>query len=264
MKETALIDLGNRTKGIDDLFELPSTWAWASLGQLTWFVADGPHFSPKYVERAVGVPFISGRNVLYRGIDFSDAKFVSKADYAEFSKRAQPMAGDVLLTKGGTTGIATVVETSERFGIWVHVALLKIVPQVVTPYYLRDVLTAPFAYAQSQAQTHGVGNQDLGLTRMVHIALPLPPLAEQQEIVPRVRALFALADQLETRLTQARAQMEKLTPALLAKAFRGDLVRQDPNDEPASALLERIRAAPVTVSRTGRRQARPRHRADSN
>src|SRR5207249_158875 len=59
----AQVDLGNRTKGIDELFELPQTWQWASLGLLTWSVVDGPHFSPKYVDRKDGVPFISGRNI---------------------------------------------------------------------------------------------------------------------------------------------------------------------------------------------------------
>jgi type I restriction enzyme S subunit len=71
----------------------------------------------------------------------------------------------------------------------------------------------------------------------------LPPFEEQSEIVRRVESLFAYADRLEARYTTARAQVERLTPALLAKAFRGELVPQDPNDEPASVLLERIRAA---------------------
>jgi type I restriction enzyme S subunit len=71
----------------------------------------------------------------------------------------------------------------------------------------------------------------------------LPPLREQQEIVRRVETLFAYADRLEARCTAAHAQVERVTPALLAKAFRGELVPQDPNDEPAAVLLERIRAA---------------------
>jgi type I restriction enzyme S subunit len=73
------------------------------------------------------------------------------------------------------------------------------------------------------------------------LEVPLPPLAEQQEIVRRVAGLFALADQLEMRLAQARGQVAKLTPALLARAFAGQLVPQNPKDEPSSALLERIK-----------------------
>lgn len=70
----------------------------------------------------------------------------------------------------------------------------------------------------------------------------LPPLTEQTEIVRRVDTLFAFADRLEARLANASAAAERLTPSLLAKAFRGELVPQDPNDEPASELLKRLAA----------------------
>jgi hypothetical protein len=75
------------------------------------------------------------------------------------------------------------------------------------------------------------------------LPVPLPPAEEQDEIVRRVETLFSYADRLEARCRVAHAQVEHLTPALLAKAFRGELVPQDPNDEPASVLLERIRTA---------------------
>jgi type I restriction enzyme S subunit len=67
------------------------------------------------------------------------------------------------------------------------------------------------------------------------------PLPEQEEIVCRVEALFSLADQIEARYAKAKAHVEKLSQSILAKAFRGELVPQDPNDEPASVLLERIK-----------------------
>ena len=80
------------------------------------------------------------------------------------------------------------------------------------------------------------------LTQGVLNALPMavPPKTELIEIVRRVEALFAFADRIEARLSSAQKTVERLTPAVLAKAFRGHLVPQDPNDEPASALLERI------------------------
>ena len=70
----------------------------------------------------------------------------------------------------------------------------------------------------------------------------LPPIAEQTEIVRRVEQLFAFADQLEARVNQARSRIDRLTQSILARAFRGELVPQDPNDEPASVLLQRIQA----------------------
>jgi len=75
---------------------------------------------------------------------------------------------------------------------------------------------------------------------------------EQSEIVRRVEKLFAFADRLEERLSQAQAAVQKLTPALLAKAFRGELVPQDPNDEPASELLKRLQESRTDSAKPGR------------
>jgi type I restriction enzyme S subunit len=93
------------------------------------------------------------------------------------------------------------------------------------------------------------------------LEIQVPSLEEQSELIDRVETLFTLADQLEARLTAAHKVVDRLTPALLAKAFRGELVPQDPNDEPASVLLERIRAArqaeagACKPSRRGRKKA---------
>lgn len=81
---------------------------------------------------------------------------------------------------------------------------------------------------------------------MDRIPVPVPPFNEQSEIVRRVESLFASADRLETRHAAARAQVERLTPALLTKAFRGELLPQDP-DEPASELLKRLGQRPSTI-----------------
>lgn len=172
-KNADKIDLGRRTKGIDNLFTIPKNWRWVSLGQVTWSICDGPHFSPKYT--VDGMPIISSRNIsLESGLDFSTAKYVSREDYNEFIKRGKPEIGDILYTKGGTTGVPAVVETDKEFCIWVHVALLKTIKEVIDPYFFKLVLSSSFVYIQSQKQTHGIGNKDLGLTRITFIAFPLP------------------------------------------------------------------------------------------
>jgi len=84
----------------------------------------------------------------------------------------------------------------------------------------------------------------------------LPTLPEQQEIVRRVEALFAFADRIESRLATAHKTVVRFTPATLAKAFRGELVPQDTNDEPAGALLERLKQAEATAPRTKTRRKR--------
>ncbi|MDF1590411.1 MAG: restriction endonuclease subunit S, partial [Desulfobacterales bacterium] len=82
----------------------------------------------------------------------------------------------------------------------------------------------------------------INMTTLANVPVPIPPFEEQNEIVRRVEALFKTADQVEARYKKAKSQVDKLTQSILAKAFRGELVPQDPNDEPASELLKRIKA----------------------
>lgn len=82
---------------------------------------------------------------------------------------------------------------------------------------------------------------NLNLDKIKGIIINLPANEEQHEIVRRVEQLFALADKIEARYAKAKAMLDKLSQSILAKAFRGELVPQNPGDEPASVLLERIR-----------------------
>ncbi|WP_168792309.1 restriction endonuclease subunit S [Paraburkholderia aromaticivorans] len=91
------------------------------------------------------------------------------------------------------------------------------------------------AAARTTAGIWKISQQDLD-----KLELPVPEIPEQAEIVRRVERLFAFADRVEARLATARNAAEQLTPALLAKAFRGELVPQDPHDEPAAELLKRL------------------------
>lgn len=102
------------------------------------------------------------------------------------------------------------------------------------------------------------GSAQPKLTRKAMDSIPiwLAPDDEQAEIVRRVELLFGYADRLEARLQAAQTAADRLTPALLAKAFRGELVPQDPNDEPASELLKRLAAARDTSASPRRGRGR--------
>lgn len=109
------------------------------------------------------------------------------------------------------------------------------------------------SYAVSQAKAT-VGQLNLTLEICRALPIPMPPEKEQTEIIRRVDTLFALADRIEARCSAARTQAQRLTPLVLAKAFRGELVPQDPNDEPASALLARIASSNTVVAGKNRRK----------
>jgi type I restriction enzyme S subunit len=220
------------------LLQLPKEWIWVNLGQLAWSVRDGPHYSPEYVNQ--GIPFITGGNVRPSGVDFANAKKISKELHQKFSERCKPEVGDILYTKGGTTGIARVNTYDREFSVWVHVAVLKLTGQI-EPFYVQHALNSPFCYEQAQRFTHGVGNQDLGLTRMVRIILSLPPLAEQKEIISRIDYLQSIAEKTEDIVETSLKSADRLRQTILEHAFLGKLIPQDPTDEPAEELLKRIR-----------------------
>jgi type I restriction enzyme S subunit len=112
----------------------------------------------------------------------------------------------------------------------------------------RDLLTSVKSATTSVAAIYQRSLMGLPMLR--------PPEIEQTEIVRRVETLFAFADRLEARLKAAQTASERLTPSLLAKAFRGELVPQDPNDEPASELLQRLASQTEGSSRAGGRAKR--------
>ncbi|NQZ59282.1 MAG: restriction endonuclease subunit S, partial [Lentisphaeraceae bacterium] len=222
--------------GDEKPFELPMGWEWLRMGTLCYKVADGPHFSPNYVEKEEGVPFLSGRNIKVDSIDLSSAKYVSKEDHEDFCKRVRPKRGDILYTKGGTTGIAKVNDIDTEFSVWVHVAVLQIPNDKVYDKYMALSLNSPHCYKQSQKFTHGIGNKDLGLTRMIKITMPFPPLAEQHRIVAKVDELMALCDSLKSRLSEVKQTQVHLADAVVETIVPNTATKQQEVQKEAKAM----------------------------
>ena len=106
--------------------------------------------------------------------------------------------------------------------------------------YVALVLRAMPTQMRMQKAIKGVAIRGINIGDVRALQIPFPPLNEQHEIVRRVEALFKIADDIEKRYQKAKTHVDKLTQSILAKAFRGELVPQDPADEPASELLKRI------------------------
>lgn len=115
-------------------------------------------------------------------------------------------------------------------------------PMQVNRRFLAMRLACKSTYEELKELVHGATRPRINLRQLRNFEVMLPSLNEQVEIVRRVETLFAFADRLEARLQVAQTAADRLTPSLLAKAFRGELVPQDPNDEPAADLLRRLQA----------------------
>ena len=153
------------------------------MGQECYYIKDGPHKSPPYIDDPTGIPFISTRNVVNGdGIDWSTAKYISEESYQECIKKCKPEKGDILYSKGGTTGIAKLVDTDKKFANWVHVAVLKFGSNLDGKFF-ECMLNSDYCYAQSQQLTKGVVNRDFVLSAIAKVKIIVPPIPLQLEFV---------------------------------------------------------------------------------
>ena len=221
-RQESLVQLDTLAKAIfiemfGDPLTNPKGWSEATLGDLIISASDGPHVSPQYAE--TGIPFLSTRHVRPGEINWDDLKYISAKDAQTQWKKCKPQRGDILYTKGGTTGLAAAVKTDEEFAVWVHVALLKPKTKIVHPVWLESMLNSYYCYRQSQDFTRGIANRDLGLTRMVKIRMYSPPLDLQCEFARRIEK----RDQLKQTIHKTRAALEELFKTLQYRAFLGEL-----------------------------------------
>ena len=195
----------------------PKGWNLGKLGDVIHSAKDGPHVSPNYSE--TGIPFLSTRHVRAGKIIWEDLKFITEEDAQIHWKKCKPTRGDILYTKGGTTGLAAVVDTDIDFAVWVHIALLKTNHDKVRAEWLVSMLNTQYCYEQSQRYTHGIANRDLGLKRMVNIEMYLPPLDEQDKFVNFKNKLM----KNNVLFKNSSSSFEKLFKSLQNQAFSGTL-----------------------------------------
>jgi len=226
-----------------------SPWESVTVGDLCLNSFYGPRFGKdEYTTSDKGIPTVRTTDMTKDGrIEITvetPRVLVSEEKLEHF--RAQK--GDLLITRTGSIGVMAVFD--QEIPVMPSAYLIRFrFSERILPRYIFYCLMSPLGQASLGLSTTAVAQPNINAEAIKSIALSLPSIPEQQEIVRRVETLFAFADRIEARLTDARAQVERLTPATLAKAFRGELVPQDPNDEPAIALLERLRESPAGLKK---------------
>ncbi|WP_187395148.1 restriction endonuclease subunit S [Pigmentiphaga aceris] len=187
-------------------------------------------------------------------------QFVTKAAIAAHRLKTYP-EGTLLVAmygEGKTRG--QVSELAIKATINQACAAIWVDEDKASKKFVKLALTANYLAMRQLAEG---GNQpNLNLTKIKDFEIPLPSLAEQDAIVRRAEALFSLVDRIEASHKKACARAKRLASQTLAKAFRGELVEQDPQDEPASVLLQRLavnKPAKASVSR-----GRPRSQSEAH
>jgi type I restriction enzyme S subunit len=215
-------------------------------------------------QREGEVPVLRMGNLQGGELDWTELAYTS--DLAEIAKYLLD-DGDVLFNRTNSPELVgkTAMYRGKRPAIYAGYLIRVRCRPSLDPEFLNLSLNSPAARDYCwRVKSDGVSQSNINAKKLAAYPFLLPSVEEQEEIVRCAQELFTLADQLEARLTSARKIVDRLTPALLAKAFRGELVPQDPGDEPASVLLERIRAARQAEAATGQPSRRGRKKAAAN
>lgn len=194
----------------------PKDWETTSIGDECYYIKDGPHKSlPDIGRDNGGYPFISVRNIVNGYIDFSDARYISDEDYYDSIKKCHPEKGDMLYSKGGTTGIAKLIDIDEPFANWVHVAVLKFDKSRLNGVFFESMLNSDYCYSQSQRLTKGIANRDLVLSAMAQIKLYCPPLGLQNQFADFVKQI----NKSRSRIQKSLEASQELFDSLMQEYF---------------------------------------------
>lgn len=233
-----------------NLPDLPEGWCWTTVDcvcDVQGGLAKGKHRKPTDVLREV--PYLRVANVQRGWLELAEIKTIPATE-DEISKLTL-QRGDVLFNEGGDR------DKLGRGWIWEgqvaecihqnHVFRARIIDAAIRPRLL-----SWYGNTKGQDYFFGQGKQttnlaSISLTRLRALPIPLPPLDEQSRIQLEAERLLSSIDAITSQVAASRARSGRMRQSILKWAFEGKLVEQDPNDEPASALLERIKAETARV-----------------
>ena len=231
-------------------FGVPEGWCWSRLQSITSILTDGTHNTPQYSDD--GYIFLSSKNVTSGKIDWDNIMYIPETLHHELYTRLAPKAGDILLAKNGTTGVAAIVDREEVFDIYVSLALIRIVDNIVNPLYVLRAIESSFIQDYFNNSLKGIGVPNLHLEHIRKTLIPIPPCAEQDRIILRADTFLLLVEQIATDETELQHLISQAKAKILDLAIRGKLVPQNPDDEPASVLLERIHVKKEELIKQGK------------
>ena len=230
-----------RAEGVE-LDEIPEGWELVRLGEIVDLQAGYAFKSKWFVDD--GIRLLRGTNIEPGAMRWTDTEHLSIDQSAEYDEY-QLAEGDVVIAMD-----RPVISSGLKIARISKVDLPALLLQRVGRFKVEDEITSDFVYLYLQspffllhigAQATGALVPHISANDIESAIVPLPPLDEQNEIVRFTVEALAMADHAEESAASSEAELTQLDQSILAKAFRGELVPQDPSDEPASQLLHRIR-----------------------
>ncbi|MGB7375106.1 MAG: restriction endonuclease subunit S [Rivularia sp. (in: cyanobacteria)] len=228
-------------EAVDDfeLPELPDGWGWASFAQVSDRVTVGHVGSMKDEYRKQGIPFLRSQNVRENRFEAEGITFISR-DFHEKLSKSSLQPGDLVVVRSGGVGVSCVIPETLQEANCSDLVIVKQPRAIISEYgafYMNSI-----AKSHVNSKQVGVALIHFNTKSMAEMLIPVPSLEEQKILINKVNNFFKIVENIEQQYQETKANLDLLNQSILAKAFRGELVPQNPNDEPASILLERIRA----------------------
>jgi type I restriction enzyme S subunit len=226
----------------NELPQLPEGWVWASVEQLSDALRTVTYGVVKLGETvAGGVPVLRCSNVRSLVLELDEVKAIAPKIANQYQRTF--LAGrELLITVRGTLGgVVAAPDECRGWNVSREVAVVALMPPVVPRAIAVFVASSPLQKWLAQ-HTRGIAYTGINIETLKELPVPLPSAAEQERVVALVEERLTQIDASEKTIDAELIRAKRLRQAILKQAFEGKLVPQDPSDEPASVLLERIRA----------------------
>ena len=206
----------------------------------TMKITDGTHKTPTYSDKENGVVFLSAKDITSGEINWENTKYITSELHKELYSRLAPQINDILLAKNGTTGVAALVKEDKVFDIYVTLALLRPNVEIVIPEYLLNIINSPLCKVQFNENLTGIGVPNLHLRDIKDVKIKVPSISEQEIISDKVEMLLANEGMVTKNCLKQIEVIDTMKKSILAKAFRGELGTNNPNEDNALNLLKEV------------------------
>ena len=241
-----------RARGVSSLFD--PLWPRVPLADVLTLMSDCPHRTPTYTDDDV-YPALRPRDVVGGNLRLQTSAKVSAQEYRLQTARHTPEAGDIVYSRELSYGWA--VELPEEPPICLSQGMVLLRTNRLLPGFLTLFLNSHEGRQQADRVATGTAHPHINLRDIKQYQVPLASDTDQRRVLALASDLLSECDRASQSVAAAMIRAAALRHAVLSCAFSGKLVSQNPNDEPASALLERIAAERAssngkTPKRTGR------------
>ena len=217
-------------------FDIPDGWSWCRLGEITSEILYGVNESAKETGeyKLLRITDIQNDSVNWDSVPFTN---YSKDKVNHYLLQNNDI---VFARTGATVGKSFLIKNLFEPAIYASYLIRIRVLNFVSPQYIKEFFGSPCYWNQITNKSSGIGQPNVNGTSLANLFIPLPALTEQQLIVAEIEKIFAQIDLLEQNKTDLQTAIKQAKSKILDLAIHGKLVSQDPNDEPASVLLEKI------------------------